>query len=647
MTKKRWSPAEIMKVARIRDPRLSPDNKSVLYTVSAPSKTEEGDQHISNIFLASTNGTGKPQLLTPAYLSSFYPRWSPDGKWVAFLAVSSGALNLCLIKPQEGETYLLTHYPKSIQTYLWAPDSKRIAFVMPESDKEQTKSRPDVYCKEIHRNRLWVLDIRKPQDAQAVSPPDYFMRGNGEFGAMVEDFDWSPDGKSIAAAYSPSATLEDYYLNSGIGIINLDSGVFTPWKKLSQHESLPRFSPDGKTIAYVSGGRESSFFCDGYFCLRSPKGSHYRELALTYNEGPFPDEPSLLGWTADGMHVIGFEPHHTKMQLILLPVDGTTPKTMDIKSLSIRNPALSQDRTHLSFIGQTPVNPPEIYATALGPHKPVQITDVNQVFLKEYPAPKTEVVTWNSKDGLPIEGLLTYPFDRKKRKKAPLLIIVHGGPMRFFDESYIGVPDHYPLMAFAQEGFAILRPNIRGSCGYGKAYRHTIFQEWGGMDMEDISAGIDFLSGQGIIDPDKIGIMGWSYGGYLAAWAALRTRRFKAASIGSAITNLVSMIGTTDIPVLFKDYFGGSLLEMLPLYLERSPLFYSQHAQIPFLIQHGDQDRRVPLSQSVEFYNALKELKKDVEFIVYPKAQHVFTTVEDVQDSLERNLAWFKKHLMA
>ena len=169
---------------------------------------------------------------------------------------------------------------------------------------------------------------------------------------MVEDFDWSPDGNIIAVAYSPSHRLEDYYLNSSIALIDLKSGHFTPWKNQAQHESVPRFSPDGTTIAYLSSGQESSFFCDSCYCLRTTQGTKFRELALTPNEGPFLDEVSFLGWSQDGKNLIAFEPNQTQMEILWIPVDGTAPKSFGKQVLSIRYASLSFDRTHISFIGQ-------------------------------------------------------------------------------------------------------------------------------------------------------------------------------------------------------------------------------------------------------------------------------------------------------
>jgi dipeptidyl aminopeptidase/acylaminoacyl peptidase len=217
--------------------------------------------------------------------------------------------------------------------------------------------------------------------------------------------------------------------------------------------------------------------------------------------------------------------------------------------------------------------------------------------------------------------------------------------MDLFAQTFLANPGPYPVAAFAAQGYAVLRPNPRGSGGYGKKYRYANYGDWGGGDYHDVMAGIDSLVEKGIADPDRLGVMGWSYGGYLTAWAVTKTRRFKAASVGAGVTDLISFAGTTDIATLLPDYFGGEPWDKPDLYRARSPVFHVKGATTPTLFQHGERDTRIPLSQAQELYQALKRQGCPTELVVYPRTQHVIGEPKLLLDCMHRNLRWFDQHL--
>ncbi|MFC2049204.1 alpha/beta hydrolase family protein, partial [Chlamydiota bacterium] len=213
-----------------------------------------------------------------------------------------------------------------------------------------------------------------------------------------------------------------------------------------------------------------------------------------------------------------------------------------------------------------------------------------------------------------------------------------------FDETFIGTPNPYPLAAFAQTGFMIFRPNPRGSTGYGKSFRSANYNDWGGMDFVDIMTGVDALIAKGVVDADKLGVMGWSYGGYMTAWTITQTSRFKAASMGAGVSNLVSMNGISDLYRFLTD-FMGDFTENSALYNERSAINHAHNVSTPCLIQHGTDDKRVPVSQAYEFYHALERRGKTTQLILYPGMGHRLTDPHMQLDAMERNLAWFQQHL--
>jgi dipeptidyl aminopeptidase/acylaminoacyl peptidase len=225
----------------------------------------------------------------------------------------------------------------------------------------------------------------------------------------------------------------------------------------------------------------------------------------------------------------------------------------------------------------------------------------------------------------------------------PLLVIVHGGPTGVFTQSFVGMPSPYPIPIFAARGYAVLRCNVRGSSGYGRKFRYANHQDWGGGDYRDIMSGVDHVVSMGVADPDRLGIMGWSYGGYMTSWVITQTRRFKAASVGAGVTNLMSFTGTADIPGFIPDYFGGEYWDAFDRWRARSAMFNIKGAATPTLIQHGEQDLRVPVSQGYELYNALVRQNVPTKMVVYPRQPHGIQEPKFIKDAMERNLEWFDR----
>jgi dipeptidyl aminopeptidase/acylaminoacyl peptidase len=231
----------------------------------------------------------------------------------------------------------------------------------------------------------------------------------------------------------------------------------------------------------------------------------------------------------------------------------------------------------------------------------------------------------------------------EKGRKVPLLVVVHGGPTGVFTQSFTGMPSPYPITAFAERGYAVLRVNPRGSSGYGRKFRYANYKDWGGGDYHDIMSGVDTAVAMGVADPDRLGIMGWSYGGYMTSWVITQTKRFKAASVGAGVTNLMSFTGTADIPGFVPDYFGGEYWDVFDRWRSRSAMFNVKGVTTPTLIQHGEEDRRVPISQGYELYNALVRQGVTAKMVVYPRQPHGLQEPKFIKDAMERNLEWFDR----
>ena len=298
----------------------------------------------------------------------------------------------------------------------------------------------------------------------------------------------------------------------------------------------------------------------------------------------------------------------------------------------------------MALVHATPEIAPNVYITPAKKLSLKKLTDVNEKF-PDFPMGTTEVITWNSKDGMEIEGLLTYPVNYRTNKHYPLILTIHGGPAGVYTQYFTAQGSAYPIQAFAQEGYAILRPNPRGSSGYGKAFRFANYNDWGFGDYEDLMSGVDKVVEMGVAHADSLCVMGWSYGGYMTSFVVTKNNRFKAASVGAGVTNLMSFTGTADIPSFLPDYFGGEPWDRMETYMKHSAMFQVKGVTTPTQVIHGEKDKRVPLSQGLELYNALKRQGCATEMIVYPRTPHGPREPKFVVDIGERIIDWFNRHL--
>src|ERR1019366_5198676 len=261
----------------------------------------------------------------------------------------------------------------------------------------------------------------------------------------------------------------------------------------------------------------------------------------------------------------------TVTQLGRLPIKGPPEIIAKLEGVA-SGIHLNATRTHFGFTLESLDKAPEAYISPVERFEPKAVSAVNAK-LPKLPLGKTEVIQWKSKDGLDIEGLLTYPANYEKGKRYPLLLNVHGGPMGVFTQSYVASPGQYPIAAFSARGYAVLRPNPRGSSGNGKKFRYANYNDWGGGDYQDLMTGVDHVIKMGIADENRLGVMGWSYGGFMTSWTITQTKRFKAASVGAGVTNLMSFTGTADIPSFLPDYFGGEFWDNPETYRKHSAMF--------------------------------------------------------------------------
>jgi len=360
----------------------------------------------------------------------------------------------------------------------------------------------------------------------------------------------------------------------------------------------------------------------------------------------FDSQPDIAGWSADSKRIYFAEAKGTGTQMYVVDVDANRIEEIKHDTAVLGAIDLNRNGTAFSFTRQSSDTPADVFVASVNDFKPVQISHVN-ADLKLPAIARTEVIRWKSKDGKEIEGLLTYPVGYQPGQRVPLILNVHGGPTGVFQQTFIGGRGVYPLATFAARGYAILRANPRGSSGYGLEFRRANMRDWGGADYQDLMTGVDRVIEMGVADPERLGVMGWSYGGFMTTWIVTQTHRFKVASAGAPVTNLMSFNGTADIPAFVPDYFGGQFYDAMDLYQKHSPIFQVKGVTTPTMIEHGEADVRVPISQGYEFYNALKVQGVPTRMIVLPRQPHGPNEPKMQLAVMKANLEWFDKYIGA
>jgi dipeptidyl aminopeptidase/acylaminoacyl peptidase len=633
-----WTPELSMTARRVTAVIPSPDGKQVVFVAADAVMDGEKSEWLSQIHLAASDGSGSRQL-TRGDKSATAPRWSPDGKWIGFLTSRNGKANVWRISPGGGEAESITDEKGGVTAFEWSPDGRSLAFVMrevkSEAEEKADKEKRDwrTLDENVKMNRLYVAPVEKGADgkrtARLLTP-----------GAQsVNDFTWSPDGATIAFSHQKTPAANDWP-TSDVSTVSVGDGAVKTLAASRASETEPLYSPDGRSIAFVVSDDPPSWAGDNRVHVIPAAGGASRALALTPDQ-----QPDIVGWSADGARLIVTEAIGVAGRLISLPADGAAPSTLESGPLSIGAAAINRAGTMLGYVAQDLNRAPEPFAAPLAPTiAGVKVASVQPAF--DAPLGRSERLTWKSSDGRAIEGILTYPTDYKAGARVPLLLVIHGGPAGVFVRSFIGTASPYPIAAFAARGYAVLRVNPRGSSGYGKEFRHANRSDWGGGDYRDLMTGVDHVIGLGVADPARLGVMGWSYGGFMTSWVITQTKRFKAASAGAAVTNLMSFTGVTDIPGFVPEYFSGEYWDAFDKWRTHSAMFNVRGVTTPTLIQHGEADDRVPVSQGYELYNALKRQGVTTKFTVYPRQPHGFTEPKMTLDAARANLAWFDRFVL-
>jgi len=617
----------------IRQVAISPDGQRVAWVES-----EGASPHGIFVCSLALPATTKRRITASSGDEASEEReiaWSPDSRQLAFLsnAQTPDQLQLYVAKVAGGEARKLTDLKGSLDAPSWSPDGKTLALLFTENAPrlpgplEPMPLPSGVIGGKVYEQRLTTVDVVTGRVWQ-LSPADLY----------VYEYDWSPDGKRFAVTAAHGAGDGNWYV-AEIYTLQAETGEMKSLYKPAQQVAVPRWSPDGSSIAFIGGLMSDEGSTGGDVYLLPATGGAARNLTPG-----LPASPSWLGWRPGGDEILLLESADGASGIATLDVRNGKVTTLwsgtETLSLGWWNIALSvaNDGKTCAMLRESYSSPPEVWAGPIGAWK--QMTTSGQAERASWG--KTESLHW-ANEGLNIQGWLTYPQDYDPVRRYPLLVEVHGGPGAMARPSWPNSLFDFTL--FSRYGYFVLRPNPRGSFGQGEGFTQGNVRDFGYGDLRDILAGVDDVVKHFPVDNDRVGIGGWSYGGYMTMWAVTQTDRFRAAVSGAGLANWQSYYGENDIDQWMIPFFGASVYDDPAVYAKSSPMTFIKNVKTPTLILVGDRDGECPTPQSFEFWHALETLGVENQFVVYPNEGHMIYDPAHRQDIMQRTLEWYDRHL--
>jgi dipeptidyl aminopeptidase/acylaminoacyl peptidase len=647
---------EIISLRSPGTPFISPDGQHVAFTIRRANWKENNYQ--SEIWL-SKNGAKPFQLTNAPDAGSSNPNWSPDGQWIGFLRKHGEHRQIHIISPHGGEARAVTNADRDIQNFAWSPDGTQFAISMSEPEAKTQEERKkrfgsyDVDDQEFSRSWLYIVDFN-PDLSPLTDLPCYDQKDSTaqawdclkwpEIEALIDsvdytitDFKWSPNGDKIVLNHQTDPLINSFF-DSDVSILDLTDKSVKPLVSNSSADFFNDWSPDGRFILYTTSleDRTSNYYKNGKLYTIPVAGGTPRPLAQAFDE-----QLSGLTWTPSGILATAFQ--KTKRHLYRIDPNAGTFSLLGESPRLIYGFTVSKKGDRIAFNAASGDQLNEIYTTATANFQPRAITTFQQQ-IEHWKVAQSEVISWESKDGTIIEGILHKPQDYDPDKKYPLLVVIHGGPTGIDRPGPIP-SSLYPILHWLDKGALVLRPNYRGSAGYGEAFRSLNVENLGVGDAWDVLSGVDYLEQQGMIDTSRMGAMGWSQGGYISAFLTTNTDRFKAISVGAGISNWMTYYVNTDIHPFTRQYLKATPWENEAIYRKTSPMTNILQASTPTLIQHGEFDRRVPIANAYELLQGLRDVGVPAKLVVYKGFGHGISKPKERLAAAWHNWQWFNKYL--
>jgi dipeptidyl aminopeptidase/acylaminoacyl peptidase len=642
----------------VSDPRISADGKLVAYVVTTVDQKQ--NRRHSSIWMTATDGSRAPWQFTTSPQNSNSPRWSHDGQWLAFVslrpsaesavpraaneaAASDARSQVWVLSMNGGEARRVTNLKNGARSFQWSPDGKRLACLSrtgPSDARAENRDRSgvrhyshisykfnDTGWYDDRRSHIWIVDAKSGAAKQITSGDDW----------NDSDPQWSPDGTRIAFVSNRTGKEYEEDRNTDVWVIAAEGGPLTKISDHNEGDSSPRWSPDGKTIAFVGRVREDEH---PKIWLAASAGGAPSVLAAR-NLDLIPTD---LDWAEDGRALyfqagVKAETHVFHVDVASKEISKTTSGARAIRGADLNDKTrkmvyTANDFKHLD----------DLYVADTSGQNERKLTKMNEALWRQLELADVERVAYKSADGWDVDGFLVKPIGWQEGKKYPMILSVHGGPAGMY-----GVDWYHEFQVYAARGWAVFFCNPRGSTGYGEKFERGIVGEWGGKDYQDVMNGVDtVLKKYAWIDRDRLGVTGGSYGGFMTNWIVGHTNMFKAAVTLRSLSNFISDDGTRDGAYGHKRDFGGDIFEKFDMFWDRSPLKYAKNVKTPTLILHSDNDFRVPIEQGEQWFRALKHFGVTTEIVFFPRENHNLTRTGEPKhlvESLNWQIYWFDRFI--
>jgi dipeptidyl aminopeptidase/acylaminoacyl peptidase len=616
------------------DIALSPDGTHVAWVQSTASTT------LKQTHIRETSESASAEIVniaTTGERTDFDPAWSPDSKTLAFFS-SAGEKEqrqLWTVNANGSKPTQITNLNGYAARPRWSHNGKQIAFLYIEGTGGggplmAAPMTTGVIDTAIHNQRIAVLDAASGQLRQ-VSPPELH----------IYDYDWSPDDKTFVTTAAPGPGNNNWWV-AQIYTIDIEKGNATSIFKPSLQVAVPRWSPDGKSVAFIEGLMSDEGFHGGDLFTISVNGhdvqnrTRGRKTSANSFFWQAPDRILLIEYVGGGSAISEFSLANHSARTIWKGPEGIHAYG------NFPNFALSKDGKFAAAVLSTYNSPPEVFAGPLGERQ--QLTSNNAKLSANWG--KAESVEWTN-EGFNIQGWLVPPGNVEPGKKYPMVVLIHGGPSGVTTSEWpasFGM-SRAIIAALSARGYYVLLPNPRGSYGQGEDFTRANVKDFGGGDLRDTLAGVDAAIKKYPIDPARLGVTGWSYGGFMTMWTVTQTNRFRGAVAGAGIANWQSYYGQNLIDQWMIPFFGASVYDDPAIYEKSSPIHFIKNVKTPTLVIVGERDAECPSSQSYEFWHALKTLGVPTQLVVYSGEGHLFLKPEHQADRMDQTVAWFDKYL--